>query len=123
MKPVKTLLVVGGVTGLSAAAAVVALRFSGRRTGASVNPATSWLRQRIPAPILSRLGATDSLDIEGSTSAGAKNRAGAPIVGNTKTRVYHQASDANLPAEEHRAYFTSAEEAEATGYRAAGSLS
>jgi methylphosphotriester-DNA--protein-cysteine methyltransferase len=40
-----------------------------------------------------------------------------------KTRVYHQASDADLPAEENRAYFTSVEEAEAIGYRAAGSLS
>lgn len=122
MKPMKALLVVGGVTGLTVAGVVVATRFSARRTSASTNPATEWLRQRIPAPIRSRLGVTDSSNLEGGASAYAENRAGASIVGNTKTRVYHQASDKVLPAEEHRAYFTSAEEAEAIGYRAAGSL-
>ena len=121
MNPMKVLLVAGSVTGLTAAGVVVATRFSARRTGSSMNPAISWLRQRVPTSIRSRLGVTDSGDIEGSpASSRSENRAGASIVGNTKTRVYHQASDASLPAEEHRAYFFSAEEAEAIGYRAAG---
>lgn len=121
MKPMKALLVVGGVTGVTAAGVLVATRFSARRTSASVNLAIAGLRQRVPTPIRSRLGMTDSSDVGGRAAASAENRPGMSIVGNTKTRVYHQASDAGLPAEEHRAYFASAEEAEAIGYRAAGS--
>jgi hypothetical protein len=39
------------------------------------------------------------------------------FIGNVHTRVYHQAGDENLPAEEHRVYFASAQEAESRGFR------
>jgi hypothetical protein len=42
------------------------------------------------------------------------------ISGNSRTRIYHNASDAHLPDEERRVYFASVEEAETPGYRAAG---
>jgi hypothetical protein len=44
----------------------------------------------------------------------------AAYIGNTHTQVYHSATDSNLPNEENRAYFLTAEDAEAAGYRAAG---
>jgi hypothetical protein len=43
---------------------------------------------------------------------------GAPIVGNTRTLVYHRAGGENLPAPEHRIFFASVEQAEAQGYHA-----
>jgi hypothetical protein len=54
-----------------------------------------------------------------ATGAQTGTRSGA-IIGNTHTKMYHAASDANLPEEENRMYFASPEEAEAAGYRAAG---
>ncbi len=60
------------------------------------------------------------------TAGGTRTRTGASrtarYVGNMHTKVYHEASDSNLPSEENRAYFSSAEEAEAQGYRHVGSL-
>lgn len=47
----------------------------------------------------------------------------AAYIGNTHTQVYHNATDSNLPNEENRAYFATAEDAEAAGYRAAGQTS
>ncbi len=44
----------------------------------------------------------------------------AAFIGNTHTHVYHSATDYNLPSEENRAYFATAEDAEAAGYRPAG---
>ena len=41
----------------------------------------------------------------------------APIIGNTRTLVYHLAGDPGLPAPEHRIFFVSAAQAEAHGYR------
>jgi hypothetical protein len=43
----------------------------------------------------------------------------APIVGNIHTKVYHDATDDNLPTEENRIYFASEGEARAAGYRSA----
>lgn len=54
-----------------------------------------------------------------ATGAQTGTRSGA-VIGNTHTKMYHAASDANLPEEENRMYFASPEEAEAAGYRAAG---
>lgn len=42
-----------------------------------------------------------------------------PIIGNIRTRVYHQATDRHLPMQARRVYFDSVEEAEAHGYRPA----
>ncbi len=47
----------------------------------------------------------------------------ARYIGNAHTKVFHDASDGNLPSEENRVYFGSAEEAEAQGYRHAESAS
>ena len=52
-----------------------------------------------------------------SQTATAENAA---FIGNTHTRVYHSATDLNLPNEENRAYFATAEDAEEAGYRPAG---
>jgi methylphosphotriester-DNA--protein-cysteine methyltransferase len=57
------------------------------------------------------------LDAVNGQTATADNAA---YIGNTHTQVYHNASDINLPNEENRAYFATAEDAEAAGYRAAG---
>lgn len=56
--------------------------------------------------------------LEGAPLDVAAERETAPIIGNTRTMVYHEAGDANLPTEENRIYFASAQEAEARGYRA-----
>jgi hypothetical protein len=40
----------------------------------------------------------------------------APFVGNIRTLAYHRSDDENLPDEENRTYFASAEEAEGAGY-------
>lgn len=40
-------------------------------------------------------------------------------VGNLNTRIYHEATDNNLPNEENRTYFATPDEAEAAGYRPA----
>jgi hypothetical protein len=55
---------------------------------------------------------------EGTPLDGAIEPDTAPIIGNTRTMVYHEAGDVNLPTEENRIYFASAQEAEARGYRA-----
>ncbi|HEX6796284.1 MAG TPA: Ada metal-binding domain-containing protein [Ktedonobacterales bacterium] len=44
---------------------------------------------------------------------------GGRYVGNLNTGIYHEATDADLPNEENRAYFATPEDAEAAGYRAA----
>ncbi len=61
-------------------------------------------------------GAATTLAGEASEVAAAPERA--PFIGNVHTRVYHQAGDENLPAEENRVYFASAQEAEARGFHA-----
>jgi len=53
-------------------------------------------------------------DIDTSPDADA-----APFVGNIHTKVYHDATDDNLPTEENRIYFASEGEARAAGYRSA----
>ncbi|HKV85927.1 MAG TPA: Ada metal-binding domain-containing protein [Ktedonobacterales bacterium] len=58
-----------------------------------------------------------TLDAVNGQTATADNAA---YIGNTHTRVYHAAADTNLPSEENRAYFASAADAEAAGYRASG---
>lgn len=68
-------------------------------------------------------GATTSAATTGTqgTAAGssASWKANAPYIGNSHTKVYHAATDANLPDEENRVYFDTREEAEALGYRPA----
>jgi hypothetical protein len=70
-------------------------------------------------------GMTSMAGMTGMSSDGAKGRSGrrARYIGNLHTKVYHLATDSNLPTEEHRTYFGSAAEAEAQGYRPAGKLS
>ncbi len=126
MKPLRVLLVVAGASGLTVAGVVLATRYTARRgrDATRLTSAASWLRQRVLVPIQSRLGATNArTDQADAASSQTRNRAKASFIGNTQTRVYHEASDAQLPAEQHRAYFTSAEEAEAVGYRPAGNPS
>ena len=60
---------------------------------------------------------TSTLSAVNSQTATAENAA---FIGNTHTRVYHSATDLNLPNEENRAYFATAEDAEEAGYRPAG---
>lgn len=60
---------------------------------------------------------SSTLDTINSQTATADTAA---FIGNMHTRVYHNAIDNNLPSEENRAYFATAEDAEAAGYRAAG---
>jgi predicted PurR-regulated permease PerM len=45
--------------------------------------------------------------------------AGVHFVGNVRTMIFHDASSEHLPAEEHRIYFRSEEDARAAGYRPA----
>lgn len=59
------------------------------------------------------------LNTVNSQTATAENAA---FIGNTHTHVYHNATDSNLPSEENRAYFATAEDAEAAGYRPAGQI-
>lgn len=49
--------------------------------------------------------------------AGEMDAEAAPFIGNIRTMIYHEADDANLPAEENRIYFASEEEAQEAGYR------
>lgn len=60
---------------------------------------------------------TSTLGAMSSQTATAENAA---FIGNMHTRVYHSATDSNLPNEENRAYFATAEDAEEAGYRPAG---
>jgi hypothetical protein len=62
--------------------------------------------------------------VAGVAGAGAIGRSGrrARYIGNAHTKIYHDATDSNLPTEENRRYFGSAAEAEAQGYRPAGRL-
>jgi len=41
----------------------------------------------------------------------------APFIGNVRTGIYHRATSPDLPAEDHRMYFKTQEEAEAMGFR------
>jgi hypothetical protein len=68
---------------------------------------------------------TGSTTTLAATTSGAFNAQtataeNAAFVGNTHTRVYHSVTDSNLPSEEHRAYFATAEDAEAAGYQGTG---
>lgn len=62
-------------------------------------------------------GRSSTLSAANAQTATAENAA---FIGNTHTRVYHSATDANLPNGENRAYFAAAEDAQAAGYRPAG---
>jgi hypothetical protein len=46
-------------------------------------------------------------------------RTSGAYIGNTKTRLFHRADAPHLPAEEHRVYFISEEEARAAGFEPA----
>lgn len=129
MKTGNIVLVAGGVGTIVVAGVVLAARFAPRRIDDLPTPVASALRQRLPEAARARLSAvmgdgagerTGEGRGAGATPTHAASRADARYIGNTQTRVYHEASDANLPAEDHRAYFASTEEAEAIGYRAAG---
>jgi hypothetical protein len=47
----------------------------------------------------------------------ARDANAAPFIGNIHTKVYHDATDTNLPTEENRVYFASEDEARKAGYR------
>jgi hypothetical protein len=55
----------------------------------------------------------------GTRTAPTRGAVSGQYVGNLHTKVYHDATDATLPPDEHRTYFATPEEAEAAGYRAA----
>ncbi len=85
-------------------------RDRGTRAGASgvqAMPGAQTQMQTAAAPATPAMSATPS---------GSNARR---YVGNLNTRIYHEATDANLPNEENRAYFATPEEAEAAGYRPA----
>lgn len=54
-----------------------------------------------------------------STSQPTAATTGRRYVGNLNTKIYHEATDNNLPNEENRTYFATPAEAEAAGYRSA----
>jgi competence protein ComEC len=56
---------------------------------------------------------------QSSPSAAVVNTGNGPIVGNTRSHIYHVVKDGGtLPSPKNRVYFNSAAEAEAAGYRA-----
>lgn len=62
----------------------------------------------------------DAVPPSNASSPSDEQRATGRFIGNRSTRVYHDGDDGHLPAEEHRVYFETEEEAEALGYRPAG---
>lgn len=68
---------------------------------------------------LNRAAAEEAQARSTAPAAYQSGTAGRRYVGNLNTRIYHEATEANLPNEEHRAYFGTPEEAEAAGYRPA----
>lgn len=92
-------------------------RGKGQRAGASGAQATTTTpeartqTQPATAPVTPTVPTTTAAQPSGSSAR--------RYVGNLNTRIYHEATDANLPNEENRAYFATPEEAEAAGYRPA----
>ncbi len=90
------------------------------RAGASGAQATREAQTQIQTQPATMPSATPSTPPTPATTATTPSGSNAPrYVGNLNTRIYHEATDANLPNEENRAYFATPEEAEAAGYRPA----
>ena len=59
-------------------------------------------------------GTAGTAGMAGMAGGGAMGRSGRQTryIGNAHTKIYHEATDTNLPTEENRRYFGSAAEAE-----------
>lgn len=103
--------------------------FSRAPAGATLDPAADagaaqfygdpeFSAGRTPAVTIPLATQSAALENEGTGVASPLQLDGddAPIVGNTRTLVYHEASDTNLPAPEHRVFFASAAQAQEQGY-------
>jgi hypothetical protein len=71
-----------------------------------------------------RSTANGTVSVAGDGAMGRSRQSGRQVryIGNAHTKIYHEATDTNLPTEENRRYFASAAEAAAEGYRPAGRL-
>lgn len=113
---------VSGRSGATTATATNAKSESTRTATSDTAPTSS--RRQSPSDETSGSGAAaaqtahaSTLDAVNGQTATADNAA---YIGNTHTQVYHSATDSNLPNEENRAYFATAEDAEAAGYHPSG---
>jgi hypothetical protein len=102
---------------------LVELPQSGSRTGSRTETNGTGAANREPLAtepgalsglraVAQKQGIDSMSDIDTARDANA-----APFVGNIHTKVYHDATDANLPTEENRVYFASEDEARKAGYR------
>lgn len=95
---------------------------SGAQTTQTAQPvqATNSAQAASEAPVRPSTAATSpSAPSASSASSTERGSDGRRYVGNLNTKIYHEATDANLPNEENRAYFGSPDEAESAGYRQA----
>lgn len=81
-------------------------------------PATSTIAPTVPNPVESPTVGMEQLPVVDRASNITTRTSGA-YVANKKTRIFHAASSGNLPGEDNRVYFESAEEAVTAGFRPA----
>jgi hypothetical protein len=91
---------------------------SGHTSGEPSHPERSATGSAAQGAVATTPQASAGAALKDAPPNGAAERTTAPIIGNMHTMVYHEAGDANLPTEENRIYFASAQEAEARGYHA-----